>query len=220
MPKKDRTWKKCIYYRALNKITLKNRYPLPKINDLLDQLQQEKYFTKLDLKSGYHHVQVKEEDTWMIAFKSRRDSFVIVYLDDILVYSATWEEHISHLMQVLETLKKHQLLANLKKCEFVQQSLVYLGYVISGGELKIYASKMEVVMKWLMPTNVYEVMHFIVATQYLRKFIASFSAIAASLHAITTSGKSFQWGKGKHKAFKELKEKISETPVPTLLNLQ
>jgi len=82
------------------------------------------------------------------------DSFVIVYLDDTLVYSATWEEHISHLMQVLETLKKHQLLANLKKCEFSQQSLVYLVYVIGGGELEIDLVKMEAIMEGLVPTNV------------------------------------------------------------------
>ena len=124
------------------------------------------------------------------------DSFVIVYLDDILVYSAMWEEHISHLTQVLETLKKHKLLANLKKCEFVQQYLVYFGYVIGGGELKIDPSKMEVIMKWSVPIIVSQVRSFIGATQYPRKFIASFSVVATLLHAITTSGKSFQLGKG------------------------
>ena len=124
------------------------------------------------------------------------DSFVIIYLDDILVYNATWEERISHLTQVQEILKKHQLLANLKKREFAQQSLVYLGYVISGGEMKIDPLRMEAIMKWTVPTNVYEVKIFIGATQYLRKFIASFSIVVAPLHAITVSGKSFQWGKG------------------------
>eukprot|EP00253_Pinus_taeda_P024048 PITA_24048 len=152
VPKKDGTWRICIDYRALNKITLKNRYPLPRIDDLLHQLQQAKYFTKMDLKSRYH--------------------------------------------QVLETLKKHQLLANLKKCEFAQQSLVYLGYVIGGGEMKIYPYKMEAIMKWLVPTNVSEVKCFIGVAQYLKKFIASFSAVAAPLHTITSSGKSFKWGKG------------------------
>lgn len=124
------------------------------------------------------------------------DSFSIVYLDDILVYSASWEEHISHLTQVLETLKKHQLLENLNKCDFSQQSLVYLGYVIGGGELKIDPSKMEAIMKWSVPTNVTKVRSFIGAAQYLRKFIASFLEVAAPLHTIIASGKSFQWGKG------------------------
>jgi hypothetical protein len=82
-------------------------------------------------------------------------------MDDILVYSATWEEHISHFIHVLETLKKHQLLANLNKCEFAQQSLVYLGYVIDGGELKIDPAKMEAIMKWSVPTNVTEVRSFV-----------------------------------------------------------
>ena len=129
MPKTYGMCRMCIDYRVLNKITFKKRYPLPRIDDLLDQLQQSKYFTKLDLKSGYHQVQFKEEDTWKITFKTRQglyewlvmsfglcnapatfmrlmndvlrpfiDSFVIVYLDGILVYSATWEENISHLM--------------------------------------------------------------------------------------------------------------------------
>ena len=88
-------------------------------------------------------------------------------------------------------MKKHQLLANLKKCEFAQQSLMYLGYVIGGGELKIDPSKMEDIMKWSVPTNVTKIRSFIGATQYLKKFIASFSAVVAPLHAITASGKSF-----------------------------
>eukprot|EP00253_Pinus_taeda_P004842 PITA_04842 len=94
------------------------------------------------------------------------DSFVIVYLDDILVSSATWEGNISHLMQVMETLMKHQLLANLKKCEFAQQSLVYLGYVVGGGELKIDPSKMEAIMKWSVPTNVTEAQNKLQQTRH------------------------------------------------------
>jgi hypothetical protein len=98
-------------------------------------------------------------------------------------------------MQVLENLKKHQLLANLNKCEFSQQSLVYLGYVIGGGELKIDLINMEAIMKWPFPTTVTKVRIFVRVAQYLLKFIASFSTVATPLHTITTSGKSFQWGK-------------------------
>lgn len=110
-------------------------------------------------------------------------------------------------------MKKHQLLANLKKCEFAQQSLVYFGYVIDGGEMKIDPSKMEAIMKWSVPTKFTEVRSFIGAEQYLRKFIASFSMVVAPLHAITTSSKSFQWRKGKQKAFDELKKKINPIRV-------
>jgi hypothetical protein len=144
----------CINCISLNKIRLENRYPLPRIGDFLDQLQH----TKLNMKSRYLEVRVKQEDTWETSFKTRQglyewfpksfvlcnapttfmillndvlrpylDSFFIIYLDDILIYMSTWEERISHIMQVLETLKKHQLLANLKKCDFAQKSLLYLG---------------------------------------------------------------------------------------------
>eukprot|EP00253_Pinus_taeda_P014012 PITA_14012 len=122
-------------------------------------------------------------------------------------------------LKVLETLKKHQLLENLKKCKLAQQSLVYFGYVVGGGELKIDPSKMEAIMKWSVPTNVTEVRSFIEAAQYLRKFIALFLVVEALLHAIIASGKSFQWGKGQQKVFDELKKKISEAPILALPNL-
>lgn len=120
---------------------------------------------------------------------------------------------------MLETLKKHQLLANLKKCEFLQQPLVYPEHVIGGGEFKIDPSNMEAIMKWSVPTNVSNIRSFIGASSYLRKFIASFSLVVAPLHAITASGKSFQWGKGRQKDLEELKKKIIQALVLELLNL-
>jgi hypothetical protein len=114
----------------------------------------------------------------------------------------------------------NQLLANLKKYDFSQQCLVYWGYVIGGGDLKIDPSNIEAIMKWEIPKNVYEVRIFVRATQHLRKFIASFSVVAAPVHTITASGKSFLWGKNQQKAFDELKRKISEAPMLALPNLQ
>jgi hypothetical protein len=148
------------------------------------------------------------------------DSFVIVYLDYMLIYRSTSEDHISHLMHVLETLKKHQMLANLNKFEFSQRYLVSLGYVTNGVELKIDPTNMEAIMKWTVPTNFAEVISLFGVPWYLRKFIASFLAVPALLHTITMSGKSFQWGKNQHKVWKEMKINISQAPIPALPNLQ
>lgn len=178
VPKKDGGWRMCIDYRALNKITIKNRYPLPRINGLLDQLQGAHYFTKLDLKSSYHQIRVRDEDTWKTAFKTKQglfewmimpfglcntpatfmqlmnevlrpfiEDFVIVYLDDILIYNKTWEDHIYHLKKVLGVLNENQIQLNGKKCELGKQSLVYLGFVVGAGELKVDPSKIEVITK-------------------------------------------------------------------------
>jgi hypothetical protein len=149
MPKKDGTWRMCVDYQALNKITVKNRYPLPCIDDLLDQLKNVFYFTKLDLRSGYHQIRVTEHDAWKTDFKTKHglfewlvmsfeicnalttfmhvmndvfrpflDDFVIVYLDNIIVFSGTWDEHVRHVKKVLDTLQREKLYVKMSKCEF------------------------------------------------------------------------------------------------------
>ena len=158
LQKKDGAWWISIEYRALNKITVWNQYPIPKIDDLLYQLKGGKYFNNIDLKSSYHQVPIKKTDVWKTAFGYREglfewlvmpfsltnaletfmrmmddilwpftNSFVVVYLDDILIYSRTWVKHLQHIHWVLSTLRQHKLYANLKKCSFGMERDQYLG---------------------------------------------------------------------------------------------
>jgi hypothetical protein len=240
----------CIDFRALNKITVNNRYPLPIINDLLDQLKNVVYFTK-DFRSGYHQIIIAKGDIWKIAFKTKQGlfewlvmpfglcntpttfmrvmndvfrpyiyDFFIVYLDDIMIFSRIWEYHIKHVKIVFELLKKEKLYIKLSKCEFGKISLVYLGYIVGNGQLKIDPTKIEVIVKWPKPTTAIEVRSLLGLVQYWRKSIANFSYIATPLHALTSFKHVFQWGGKQEKAFKTLKEKIRTTPVLAMLDLQ
>jgi hypothetical protein len=119
---------------------------------------------------------------------------MIVYLDDILIFRKSREENVTHVKQVLDILKKENLFLNMSKCEFGKTSLVYLGNIFGGGELKIYPSKDKVILDWPKPNNAIEVRIFLGETQYWRKFIANFSSIASPLHAVTNIKKFFQWG--------------------------
>lgn len=158
-PKKDEEWRICTNSQAINKITIKYRFPLPIMDDIMDYLSGAKYFTKVDLKSGYDQIHIREGDEWKIAFKTKEglyewlvvpfgltsaagtfmrlmnkvlkeflESFVIVYLDDILICSKTWDENLMHIRRVLEKLGEEKLLINLKKCSFTKKELVYLGF--------------------------------------------------------------------------------------------
>ncbi|XP_038973019.1 uncharacterized protein LOC120105044 [Phoenix dactylifera] len=251
VPKKDGGWRMCIDYRALNKITIKNRYPLPRIDDLLDQLKHATVFTKLGLKSGYYQVRIRDDDTWKTAFKTRQglfewlvmpfglcnapatfmrlmndalrpyiDDFVIVYLDDILIYSRSWEEHLTHVRKVFELLEKYQLRLNQKKCEFGKRTLVYLGFVVGEEELRVDPDKVKAIRDWPRPRSITEVRSFMGACQYLRKFIRNFSILASSLHALTKANQKFEWTSKHEDTFLLLKRKISEAPVLALPNLQ
>jgi hypothetical protein len=174
--KKDGTWRLCIDYRALNKITVRNWYLIPQIDDLLDQLTGAKYFNKIDLNSGYHQVLIEQTYVWKTAFKSKEgffewlvmpfgltnsldtfmrmmddilgpftNNFVVVYLDDILIYSKTWVEHLHHIQQILHTLRQHKLYANLEKCSFGMDKVHYLGYIIDQHGVHVDPATIEVI---------------------------------------------------------------------------
>lgn len=122
------------------------------------------------------------------------DDFVIIYLDDILIFNKTWEEHLKHVKVTLDVLKKENLYVELSKCEFGKTYLIYLGHIVGGGELKIDPSKVAVIVNWHKPKYATEVRSFLGEAQYWRKFISNFSLIAAPLHALVGLNKVFQWG--------------------------
>jgi hypothetical protein len=140
-------------------------------------------------------------------------------LDDILIFSKSREEHVKHVQQVLDVLRKENLFLKMSKCEFGKTSLIYLGHIVGGGELKIDPSKVKVILERPKTNNVTEVISFFGGAQYWRKFIGNFSSIATPLHAVTSVKTVFQWGGKQQKAFDTLKEKISSMPVLALSNL-
>ena len=175
MKKKDGSLRLCIDYRELNKVTIKNKYPLPRIDDLFDQLAGSAAFSKIDMRLGYHQLKVMQEDVPKTTFQTRHGhyeflvlsfgltyapaffidfmnrvfkpflhKFVVVFIDDILVYSKTKEEHTDHRRMVLEALEEHKLYAKLKKCEFWLEKVHFLGHMVSQGDILVDLSLIHI----------------------------------------------------------------------------
>jgi hypothetical protein len=190
--KKDKTWRICIDYRSLKKITVRNCYPIPRIDNLLDQLKGKKFFNNIDLNFGYHQVPIEPTDVRKTTFKSKEglyewlvmpfgltnapatfmrlmddvlrpftNSFVVVYLDDILIFNRTWEEHMRHIQQVLSTLRQHKLYANLEKCSFGMNKVQYLGYIIDEHGVHVDPASIHVIHDWMTPTTLTELQSFL-----------------------------------------------------------
>jgi len=242
--KKDKTLQLCIDYRQLNKMTIKNKYPLPRIDDLFDQLKGACVFSKIDLRLGYHQVMIKEKDVQKTAFRTRYghyefvvmpfgltnapaifmdlinrvfrsylDKFVVVFIDDILIYSSSQMEHAYHLREVLETLRRNKLYAKLSKCEFWLNEVVFLGHVISEKGISVDPKKIEVVLKWERPTNVTEIHSFLGLAGYYRRFIKGFSTIASPMTRLTRKEVKFEWSKDCEASFQELKSRLTSALV-------
>ena len=226
----------CIDYQNLNAVTIKNKYPLPRIDDLLDQLRGAKYFSKIDLRSGYHHMKIRESNIPKIAFVTRYgqfeftvvsfgltnapayfmnmmnkvfmdelDKFVVVFIDDILVYSPTAEEHEHHLRTVLDKLAQHQLYAKFSKCEFWLQGVAFLGHVLSAEGVAVDPAKIEAVKEWDQPRNMTEVRSFLGLAGYYRRFIENFSKIAHPMTNLLKKTKEFEWMPECEQSFQKLK---------------
>ncbi|GJR13571.1 putative reverse transcriptase domain-containing protein [Tanacetum coccineum] len=206
--KKDGSMRMCIDYCDLNKVTVKNVYPLPRIDDLFDQIQGVRWFSKIDLRSGYHQLKVQEEDIPKTAFRMHYgvcrpmlDKFIIVFINDILVYSKSKEEHEIHLREILETLRKEKLYAKFSKCQFWLQEVQFLGHVINSKGLKVDPAKIKALMNWQAPKNVGEILSFLGLTGYYQRFIQDFSKIASSLTKLRKKNALFEWGEEQEEAF-------------------
>ena len=203
--KKDGTLQMYIDYRQINKVTVKNKYPLPRIEDLFDQLKGTGVFSKIDLRSGYYQLRVKEVDVPKTAFRTRYghyeflvmsfgltnalaafmdlmnrvfrpylDRFVVVFIDDILVYSKDAQEHEQHLKIVLQTLREKKLYAKLRKCDFWLKEVSFLGHIVSVEGIKVDPTKIEAVVNWKPPRSVTEVRSFLGLAGYYRRFVKDF----------------------------------------------
>ncbi|KAL4016712.1 hypothetical protein IC575_024369 [Cucumis melo] len=224
--KKDGSMRLCIDYRELNKVTVKNRYPLSRIDDLFDQLQGATVFSKIDLRSGYNQLRIKDGDVPKTTFHSRYGHYEFIVMsfgltnaptvDDILIYSKTEAEHEEHLRMVLQTLRDNKLYAKFLKCEFWLKQVSFLGHVVSKAGVSVDPAKIEAVTSWARPSTVSEVCSFLGLAGYYRRFVENFSRIATPLTQLTRKGAPFVWSKACEESFQNLKQKLVTAPVLTV----
>jgi hypothetical protein len=233
--KKDGTWRFCADYRHLNAITVKNKYHLPIIDELLDELSGAQWFTKLDLRSGYHQIRMNSADEHKTAFRTHHGHFefkvipfgltsapatfqgvmnsilssllrryVLVFVDDILIYSRSLEEHVKHLRAIFQILARRQLKVKKSKCSFAQQRLSYLGHVISPNGVATDEEKIQVVQMWPTPTSIKELRSFLGLAGYYRKFVRHFGILSKPLTNMLRKGQIFIWTSVAEESFQAL----------------
>ncbi|GBG71085.1 hypothetical protein CBR_g8385 [Chara braunii] len=242
--KKNKDLRLCTDYRKLNAQTVKNAGPLPRIEDLLERLGGAKYFSKLDLKSGYHQISIRPNDRYKSTFKTRYghfewvvmpfgltnapttfqaamtnefravlDRFVLVYLDDILVYRRSLGDHLEHLRRVLETLRRAKYKAYRDKCEFVRQELKYLGHFVTPEGISLLSDKIQAIQEWPEPRNVTDVCSFLGLAGYYQRFIKGYSKIAAHLTKLQCEDGPFDFGEKARESFLTLKAALLSAEV-------
>lgn len=242
--KKNGKYRMCVDYRAVNNMTVKNRYPLPRTNELIDKLQGAKYFTKIDLRNGYNLVRIKEGDEWKTAFRTKYglyewlvmpfgltnapsafqffmndmlkevlDVYAVVYLDDILIFSNTKEEHTLHVRNVLLKLRENKLYANAEKCHFNQEEVEYLGIIASGTGVRVDPVKVKTVQEWPVPKSVKNIQEFVGFANFYRRFVHNYSNLAAPMYQLLKKDVPWRWGPAEQASFQGLKDALTSSPV-------
>ena len=242
--KADGSLRLCVDYRALNRMTIKNRYPLPLIAELLDRIVGAKYFTKIDLRSAYNLIRIALGDEWKTAFRTRYghfeylvmpfgltnapatfqsyineaireylDEFCVAYLDDILIYSNSLEEHTGHVHKVLEKLLKHGLYAKLEKCQFHVQEIEFLGYVLSPTGVTISQKRIATILEWPVPKSIHDIQVFLGFTNFYRRFVENYSGVVTPITNLLRKNNKFEWSDDVQRAFEKLKSLFSNEPL-------
>ena len=242
--KKDGSLRLCVDYRGLNKITRKNRYPIPLVGNLIDQLREAKIYSKIDLRAGYNNVRITDGQEWLTAFRTRYGSFeylvmpfgltnapatfqyfmndifhdmidvhLIIYLDDLLIYSKDEETHRHHVRQVLERLRQYNLHARPEKCEFHTKSVEYLGVIVSPEGVRMDPLKVKAILDWPAPTKVKELQSFLGFANFYRRFLDNYSGIVVPLTRLLRKNTPWRWGEKQQTVFDLLKEAFTTAPV-------
>jgi hypothetical protein len=234
----------CVDYRKLNAITKKDRYPIPLVDELMDRLAGAKFFTKLDIRQGFHRIRIDPDSQDLTTFRTRYgmykykvvpfglsngpavfqryvnstffdylNKFMIVFMDDLLIYSKTIREHKEHVKKVLERLREAGLQASISKCEFHVQRTKYLGFIITTEGVETDPEKVAIVRGWKIPTSVKGVQSFLGFCNFYRRFIRNYSKISRALHRLTKKDRQFIWSPDCQAAMNALKQALTSAPV-------